>query len=193
MQTQTGTTDWSAPWRPILAAVGEDLQIDTPSYGPDAVELSGIRRFVEPIGLNCVIHNSAEGARQSGFADIIAPVSSLVSFTIPPLWDPVGLNTAPWDRDDSSATSGLGIRLVPDDAQFFATAFDADYLRTVVVGDQLIRKGRILLSCQLKDTRVGRGVFAVLQSIIADSESEIIARIRITMFIFHPHVVGVAP
>ncbi len=182
---------WHGDWAPLIALVGQDVSAGVDLVGPDVVEAGAIRRFLEPLEFDCPLHRDAAAARACGYDDIVAPVSSLTSWTIPPIWrpgPPVFTEAGADAQPRSDASVGLRLPFIPDDAQFFATDYEADYLTPVVVGDRLSRVGRRVLSCEPKETKVGRGVFMVLESDIRNQRAQIVATFRITMFVYRPHV-----
>jgi acyl-CoA thioesterase FadM len=78
-------------------------------------------------------------------------------------------------------------KLMPPSPGFFATDIEIDYLQPVVVGDHVCMRGRKLLSCIPKETRVGRGAFITWESEILNQRAELVARIRVGMYQYVPH------
>jgi acyl dehydratase len=183
--------DWRSQWRPMIDAVGTDFGDGVDLEGPDAVEGGALRRFVEPLEFGCPLHHDRELACQLGYRDVAAPVSAIVTFTIPPVWhpgDPPAF-TSP-GRDAQPASQATGPRwtgLEPATRGFFAADMAADFLTPVVVGDRLSRRGNRLLSCTPKETSVGRGAFLMWQSEVRNQCGELVARLRNTAYIYEPH------
>jgi hypothetical protein len=72
---------------------------------------------------------------------------------------------------------------------FFATDIELDFLRPVVVGERLGTRGRTLLSCVPKETRVGRGAFCAFESEIVSDQGDVVARMRTGTYAYDPHPV----
>lgn len=177
----------------MVDAVGTEFGDGTAREGPDAVELASVRRFTEVLELGCPLHYDHAVALGHGYRAVVAPVSSIVTFTIPPLWRPgePAVFTSP-GRDAQPARTGLGPRLTglePGTSGFFAAELGADYLTPVVVGDRLSRTGHLLLSCVPKQTSIGRGAFVTWQSQIRNQRGEAVARVRSTTYSYVPHPV----
>jgi len=183
-------SSWEAAWQPLVDAVGRDFGTGV-IPGPDDVERSALRRYVEPLELDCPLHHDAAVARAHGYPDVVAPVSSLVCFTIQPLWRPGGPPTFTDSEPDAQPqTTSLGPRLTglePPTTGYFGTDFAADYLVPVVPGDRLSRAGQRLVSCTPKETRVGRGAFATWESEVRNQRGETVARLRTSGYSYVTH------
>jgi acyl dehydratase len=172
-------------------AVGTDFGDAQGREGPDVVEAGAVRRFAEPLEFGCPLHYDRELARRLGFRDVVAPVSSIMTFTIPPVWRPGGppAFTSP-ERDAQPASQATGPRLTglePRFSGYFAADMAADFLAPVVVGDRLSRRGNVLLSCTPKETSVGLGAFLAWQSEVRNQRGELVARLRNTGYLYEPH------
>lgn len=182
--------DWKAAWLPLMARLGEELGSGEISWGADAVEAGAIRRYLEPLEFDCALHYDAEVARAHGHGDITAPYTGTAPFTAPPLWrhgqtlfDSAERNAQPMAR---------GLRPpVPAEAPpftgYFATDMEMDFLRPVVVGERLGRRGQRLVACEPKETKVGRGAFLTFESDTVSSEGDVVARMRFGLFCYNPH------
>ena len=175
----------------MMDAVGTEFGDSVLREGPDTVELGAVRRFCEPLELGCPLHHDRAVALSHGYRDVVAPVSSIVTFTIPPLWQagepPVF--TSP-ERDAQPARTGLGPRLTglePETTGYFAAETGADSLAPVTVGDRLARVGNLLVSCVPKETSIGRGAFVTWQYEIRNQRGEAAARMRNTTYSYVPH------
>jgi acyl dehydratase len=175
----------------MMDAVGTEFGAEVPREGPDAIEPGAVRRFTEPLEFGCPLHYDRAVARRHGYPDVVAPVSSIVTFTIPPLWragePPVF--TSP-ERDAQPARTGLGPRLTglePKTTGYFAAETGADYLTPAVAGDRLARVGNLLVACVPKETSVGRGAFVTWQYEIRNQRAEVVARLRSTSYSYVPH------
>jgi acyl dehydratase len=182
---------WQRAWQPLVDAVGTEFGDGVLRAGPDPVEPGAVRRFTEPLEFGCPLHHDRAVAARHGYRDIVAPVASIVTFTMPALWRPgePPVFTSP-GRDAQPARSTLGPRLTglePETSGYFATEMGADYLAPVVAGDRLSRRGSLLLSCTPKETSVGRGAFVSWQYEICNQRGEVVARMRSTAYSYIPH------
>jgi acyl dehydratase len=82
--------------------------------------------------------------------------------------------------------TGRRTALEPPTTGYFATDFAMDWLRPATVGERLCRRGAALLSCEPKETAVGRGAFITWGSEIANQEGEVLARMRLGTFRYVP-------
>jgi|GEM_PF-773622 len=183
--------DWVRAWDPMVALVGSDLSDGRIRWGADVVEPGAVRRYLEPVELGSPIHYDAGAAREHGFDDVVAPATSLLSFALPAMWRP-GEDTlfASDDRDAqpartpiNNAEPGPG----PATTGFFATDIEIDFLRPVVVGERLGTRGRRLLSCVPRRTRVGRGAFSTFESDLVSDRGDVVARLRTSSYAYDPH------
>lgn len=175
----------------MVEAVGTDFGDGLDHEGPDAVEAGALRKFAEPLEFGCPLHHDQELAARLGYRGVVAPVSSIVTFTIPPVWragDGPAFTSA--GRDAQPASQATGPRLTglePRTSGFFAADLEADFVTPVVVGDRLSRRGNLLVSCVPKQTSVGRGAFLVWQSEVRNQDGELVARLRSTTYSYVPH------
>jgi hypothetical protein len=187
--TDTVTDAWTAKWATMAERVGTDLSDGDTVWGADPIERSAIRRYLEPLELDCALHYDLAEARRLGFPDVVAPYTSVISFTIPPMWEP-GQQVFTSDARDAqpaiSPINGDAFRLDASVTGFFATDMEIDFTRPPVAGDRLGRRGSVLLACAPKWTSVGRGAFLTVESEIVNQHGETIARIRNTVFAYEP-------
>lgn len=183
--------DWKEAWQPLMQAVGQDFSEGETQWGVDCVEKGGIRRFLEPLEFDCPLHYDDAIARSHGYSGIIAPFSSYLSLTIPEIWR---IGTTVFTSAERHAQpemnnpiTGIGTMLAPPTSGYFATDLDIEYLRPVMVGDRLCRAGRKLLSCEPKETKVGRGAFTCWETEIRNQREETVAALRVTVFSYNPH------
>jgi MaoC dehydratase-like protein len=186
--------DWKQAWQPLIDAVGTDFGGDAEVWGADEVEKGIIRRFLEPLEFDCPLHYDEGTAQNYGYRNILAPYSSVLSLAIPPLWSPgkqiwtsAERNAQPAYSPVASSSNEAMQKLVPRTPGFFATDIEIDYLQPVVVGDRVRMRGRKLISCEPKETRVGRGAFIVWESEILNQRGEPVARMRTGMYQYFPH------
>ncbi|WP_246516462.1 FAS1-like dehydratase domain-containing protein [Salicibibacter cibarius] len=121
---------------------------------------------------------------------MIAPYSSLLTWTIAAHWYPGEKIFTSSDRNAQPARNPVGgvqTDLEPQTTGFFATDIEFDYLQPVKVGDWLCNNGNVLLSCAPKETKVGRGAFLVWESTICNQHGEEVAKMRIGTYKYNPH------
>ena len=184
------SSDWRAAWQPLIDMVGKDLSEGEVIWGADAVEAGAIRRYLEPLEFDCPLHYDREVARAHGYADIIAPYTGSSPFTAAPLWVP---GTGVFDKAERNAQpmiKGLRPPLPPEAPPFtgyFATDMEMDYLRPVLVGERLGRRGRKLVDCRVKETKVGRGAFCTFETETITDKGEVVARMRFSLYCYNNH------
>lgn len=181
--------DWKAAWQPLIDRVGQDIGPPGIVWGADAVEAGTVRRFIEPLEFDCPLHYDRAIARAHGHADIIAPCTSLTTFTIPPIWVPGKTVFDSPGRDAQPVSISQRNQLPPEAppyTSYFGTDVEIDFLRPVVVGERLGRRGQLLLRCQPKETKVGRGAFVTWETEIVTTDGEVVARQRMGMFYYSP-------
>ncbi len=181
--------DWKAAWDPVVAQVGQDLSSGKIRYGADPIERSAVRRYLEHLEFDCALHHDPDVAREHGHADMTAPYTAVNTFTLDPLWRPgttifdsEGRNDQPFAPPKLRHPPGT-----PKMTGHFATDIELEWFRPLVVGDHLGRRGHKLLSCEPKETRVGRGAFLKFESEIVDQHGEVVARSRLGIYLYEPH------
>ncbi len=203
MTASDAPTGWHADWYPLVAMIGQDLftQPDhrgwgTPYgdiiWGPDRIDRSALRRYLEPLEFECPLHDDPECARAEGFSGLVLPATALLSFTFQPIWSPggppvfagAGRNDPPEASDNGSAARFPVVP--PIYSGYFGTDFELDVIRPAVVGDRIGRHGSRLLSVQPKQTPVGRGAFLIWEQEIVDGDRLAIARVRVQMYVYEP-------
>jgi len=184
--------DWKQAWQPLIDAVGTDFGGTAEIWGADEVERSTIRRFLEPLEFDCPLHYDKATALSYGYSDIVAPYSSMLSYTLPAMWQPGQHIWTSAERDAQPAHSHVAMsdnavqKLMPPSPGFFATDIEIDYLQPVVVGDRLRMMGRKLLSCVPKETSVGRGAFVTWQSEVLNQHGAVVALYRMGLYLMRP-------
>jgi acyl dehydratase len=188
--------DWVRGWDEMVALVGTDLSSGRIRWGADVVDPATIRRYLEPLELGSPIHYDQAAAREHGFEGLVAPATSLLTYSLPAMWRP-GDDTlfTSDDRDAQPARTPInndGRGPGPRTAGYFATDLEIDFLRPVVVGERLGSRGRRLVSCTPKETRVGRGAFCTFESDIVSDRGDVVARLRTGTYAYDPHPAGEA-
>jgi hypothetical protein len=181
---------WQDDWRPLIDAVGTQFGDDTISWGADAVELGTIRRYVEPLEISSPLHYDADVARAHGHPDVIAPYTQIMSYAVAPMWRP-GEPTL-YDSDDPDAQPARSpinnedMPLGPKTTGFFATDISMDFVRPVVLGERVGRRGRRLVSCTPKQTSMGQGAFITWESELVTDNGEVVAYVRTGTYAYNP-------
>jgi hypothetical protein len=182
--------DWRADWQPMIDRVGEDFSDGRIRYGADRVEQGAVRRFMEPLEWDCPLHHDAETAQRFGQAGVTAPYTSLLTFTMPPMWspgrDPIFVESDPDAQPARSPINNPRRGPAPPTTGFFATDMEIDFVRPVLVGERLGRRGNRLVACVPKETAVGRGAFSTWESEVVDEQGEVVARIRNQTYAYDP-------
>ncbi|MET0369978.1 MAG: MaoC family dehydratase N-terminal domain-containing protein [Sphingobium sp.] len=182
--------DWKEAWAPVIALIGQDISKGEARPGIDRVEAGAIRRYLEPLEFDCPLHYDADVARAQGHGDIVAPYTAISTFAMPAFWAPGQTLFASDERDAQPAKSTVKPPFPPGTPPvtgYFATDMGVEYLRPVIVGERLSRRGNRLLACEPKETKVGRGAFIKTESTIYDEAGEAVARYFVNVFLYNPH------
>lgn len=182
--------DWKVAWQPMIDAIGTDFSDGEVRLGADIVEKGLVRRFLEPLEFDNELHYDESVAKQNGYDDVIAPYSSLLTWTLPPYWNPGEKLFVQDGRDaqpENSPVTATFIDIAPETTGYFWTNVEVDYIKPIVVGDRLTRVGEVLTSCIPKETSVGRGAFLIWESRVVN-EQEDVAVVRIETFNYNPHL-----
>ncbi|MFN2538727.1 MAG: MaoC family dehydratase N-terminal domain-containing protein [Mycobacteriales bacterium] len=182
-------SDWRRSWQPVVARVGAGRSGGSVKYGADSVERGAIRRYLEPLELDCPLHYDPDAARYHGYADVVAPYTSLLTWSAPPMWKPGTCIFTSAERDAQPANSPIGISnqdLPPEATGYFATDMSLSFARPPVVGDRVGRRSPRLVDVALKETRVGRGAFLTSETDVVDAAGELLATTRSTLFVYEP-------
>jgi hypothetical protein len=189
MTTTATDTRWQEEWRPVIDAVGRDFGDGAVTWGADPVERGAIRRYLEPLEFDCALHTEPAVARAAGFHDVTMPYTGVIGWTLPAMWQPGERLFDSDDRDAQpvrSAINNQDMPLGPKTTGFFGTDIDVDFLRPVVAGERIGRRGKRLLSCTPKETAVGRGAFMTWESEVVTETGEVVGRIRIGTYAYVP-------
>ncbi len=183
--------DWQQEWEPLVQAVGTQFGSAEVVLGADAVEAGTVRRFAEPLELGSALHHDREAARRHGYADVIAPYSAMLSYSIPAMWNPG--DPPLFDSDDPDAQPARSpinnedMPLGPKTTGFFATDMSMQFLRPITIGERVGRRGRRLVACTPKETSMGRGAFITWESEVVTDAGEVVAYIRTGTYAYNPH------
>ena len=186
--TQQRTQKKEYTWDDLVAAIGQDFSGGEVTEAIETVDPSSIRKYCEPLEIDCPLYYDDEVARKHGFKGVIAPWSSFGAVSGNGFWKPADGEI--WDSADPDHTiMGVGARPRPGSRQpiplpmpetngAFATDIEIEYLRPVYLGDRLSRRGRKLVSVMLRETRVGYGAFVVTESETMNQRGELVSRSR---------------
>jgi hypothetical protein len=131
-------------------------------------------------------------ARAHGFENVTAPYTATLMLAIPPVWSP-GKPTIFDDdsRDAQPARSNerqQGLPIGPRTKGFFATDIEMDFVRPVIAGERVGRRGRRLLECTPKETSVGRGAFLTWESELVSDRGDVVAVFRTGLYAYEPSI-----
>lgn len=181
---------WKQDWQPLVDAVGTEFGDGTVAFGADAVEVGTIRRYLEPLEIDCPLHYDVEVARAHGYPDIIAPYTATMVYSVaamwqpgdPPLYDSAERNAQPARSPINNEDMPLG----PKTTGFFATDISMEFVRPLVVGERVGRRGRKLVACSPKQTSMGRGAFLTWESELVTADGETVAYVRTGTYAYNP-------
>jgi acyl dehydratase len=183
--------NWKAAWQPLIARVGEDFGSADNYHGADAIDPSAVRRYLEVLEFDCPLHTDAAVARQHGHAAPTVPSTSLITWTLPPMWSagqpPIFTRDARDAEPERSPLKGIRPPGMPPTSAYMATDYEVDYLQPVHIGDRLARRGNRLVRCEPKATQVGCGAFTTWEYEIIDQHAQVVARCRFGMYHYNPH------
>jgi hypothetical protein len=192
MSPQSESSEWQRAWDGVIAAIGSDWE-STSRVGADRVEPGAVRRCLEVLEFDCALHSDREVARTHGHPDITVPYTATLAWTLPPMWQPGEILFDNDERDAqprNSAVKPVYPAVVPPFSGYFATDLEMDFIRPAHAGERLMRRGEKLLSCEPKETKLGRGAFLGFESEIIGDDDAVIARTRWTMYLYNPHSPG---
>jgi len=188
---------WQRDWDDMVALIGQDLADGSIRWGADRIEPGTLRRYLEPLEIASPIHYDREAAINAGYEDIVAPATSLLSYTLPPMWRPgepsLFASAKVHAQPERTPILNQNADPAPPTSGFFATDMEMDFLRPVLVGERLGTRGRLLLACTPKETKVGRGAFMTTQSQIVSDRGDIVARMRVSTYSYNPHSTAKIP
>ena len=177
------TDDWTEDWQPTVDVVGQDFSGGVKTTAADAIERATIRRYCEPLEFDCPLHYDEAVAKEQGYAGILAPHSGVSSTWIDAgLWRPGQGTRYPVAHPHVDLPRARG-PVMPEPPMAattasFATDIEIEYHEPAVVGDRLTVKGRELISCLPRETRVGRGAFMVWGRRVVNQRGDLVALLR---------------
>ena len=175
--------DWAEAWRATVDCVGQDFSAGMQSTAVDQIELGGVRKFCEPVELDCPLHYDLEVAKQHGYRGVVAPVSGISATWLDGgLWRPGMGSRYPQAHPHADIPRTRGGEMpgppMPETTAGFATDIEIEYFEPPVVGDRLTVRGRKLISCVPRETRVGRGAFMVWEREVINQDGQRVALLR---------------
>jgi hypothetical protein len=181
---------WKEDWRQIMASIGQDFGDGSARVGADLIEAGAVRRMLEPLEFDCPLHYDRQAARAAGYADIVCPYTFMLTFTMAPLWRPGDVLFDSHARDAQPRVSlgrmterlGLPARY----SGYFATDVEIEFYQVAMVGERLGRRGFKLLSCEPKETSVGRGAFTMWETEFFNQRDEVAAHMRSGVYVYEP-------
>lgn len=179
---------WKKDWNQVISQIGDDISTGEITWGADIIEQSSIRRFLEPAEFVCGLHTNKEIAKKCGYPDVIAPYSSIISFTFPAVWVPGESQFI--DESYNAQPVNPSVKPIipqgaPEAKDFFVTDWNVEFYRPALVGERLGRKGQRLLDCIPKETKVGRGAFLSYEVEIVNQDLELIAKFSWSIFLYN--------
>ncbi|MET0734544.1 MAG: MaoC family dehydratase N-terminal domain-containing protein [Microbacterium sp.] len=183
--------EWMSAWDALIAQVG--TQIDSGvRWGPDPVEAGAVRRYLDPIELDCELHTDRDAARAHGYPDIIAPYTAVWSLLFEPL-RPGGAPLYGSDDRDAPALSGPGVGddhfdAAPPTERTVGASISMEFARPLVVGERVGAGPRTVVACVPKETRLGRGAFVTFERDVVVGTGEAVCTIRSEIFLYDPVV-----
>lgn len=125
-----------------------------------------------------------------GYGGVVAPYTSLMTFTMRAMWapgdSPIFVDDHPDAQPARSPINNPRPGPAPRTTGFFATDMEIDFLRPVLVGERLGRRGQRLVACAPKETSVGREAFCTWESEIVDEHGDVVARVRNQTYSYNP-------
>ena len=175
--------EWQDAWQGTIDAVGGDFSGGVQSTAIDQIELGAVRKLLEPLELDCPLHYDAETAQQHGYRNVLAPVAGISSTWLDSgLWQPGMGSRYPQAHPHVDIPRTRGEEMpeppLPETTAAFATDIEIEYFEPAVVGDRLTVRGRKLLSCLPRETRVGRGAFMVWEREVVNQDGDLVALLR---------------
>jgi len=167
-------------WEEAQSWVGRELGR---SVGADDVTLGDIRRRLEVLAWDCPLHYDETVARQHGYRTVVAPATMLMTWAMPPYWEP---GDARPELDDPALIPSYPFCRIPAPGEFiFATGSETEYLEPVYPGDRITATS-VLREMTRKRLSVGDGAFFLIETTYAKQTGEVVGIERLTVFRYSP-------
>lgn len=175
--------DWQDAWQGTVDAVGQDFSGGVQTTALDQIELGAVRKFCEPLELDCPLHYDLDVSKQHGYRGVLAPVSGISQTWLDSgLWRPGMGSRYPQAHPHVDIPRARGEAMpeppTPATTAAFATDIEIEYFEPPIVGDRLTVRGRKLISCVPRETRVGRGAFMVWEREVVNQDGQRVALLR---------------
>jgi acyl dehydratase len=167
-------------WEEAQSWVGRELGC---CRGADEVTRADIRRRLEVLAWDCPLHYDEAAARAQGYRTVVAPATMLMTWAMPPYWEPGDPRPA---LDDPALVPSYPFTQIPAPGEFiFATDSETEYLEPVYPGDRITATS-VLRDLTRKRTSVGDGAFFVIETTYAKQTGEVVGVERLTVFRYSP-------
>ncbi|HZU77273.1 MAG TPA: MaoC family dehydratase N-terminal domain-containing protein [Dehalococcoidia bacterium] len=176
--------DWAQAWQPAIDAIGQDFSSGESVTAVEVIERGAIRRYLEPLELDCPLHYDEAVAKGAGYRGIVAPCSGIsMTWTDTGQWRPGWPTNYPnadpnWNSPPTAQGGGGRAMPAPPTQSGIATDIEIEYFEPPIVGDLLTRRGRKLLAVKPRETKVGRGAFMVWETEVVNQRGELVAQLR---------------
>ncbi len=184
-------------WKDLEDAIGQDFSDGQVHWGAENLAWNDIRRFLEPLEMDCPLYYSDEVARKHGYKGVPLPLSMYQTLDRPIIWKPG--DPTRWPVLERNIRAGTD----PEEAERpmpapptkagFATDREIEYLQPVYLGDRLGVRGSKLLSVAVRETSVGHGAFVLTETEILNQRHEVVALFRSGGYRYNPHPKGYVP
>jgi len=167
-------------WEEAQSWVGRELGR---YVGADDVTLGDIRRRLEVLAWDCPLHYDEAVARRHGYRPVVAPATMLMTWAMPPYWEPGDPRP---ELDDPALVPSYPFCRIPAPGEFiFATGSETEYLEPVYPGDRIIATS-VLREMTRKRLSVGDGAFFLIETTYAKQTGEVVGIERLTVFRYSP-------
>jgi len=167
-------------WEEAQSWVGRELGR---SVGADDVTLGDIRRRLEVLAWDCPLHYDEAVAREHGYRTVVAPATMLMTWAMPPYWEPGDPRP---QLDDPALVPSYPFCQIPAPGEFiFATDSETEYLEPVYPGDRITATS-VLRDMTRKRLSIGDGAFFLVETTYAKQSGEIVGIERLTVFRYSP-------
>lgn len=151
--------------------------------GADDVTRGDIRRRLEVLAWDCPLHYDEAVARKYGYRTVVAPATMLMTWAMPPYWEPGDPRP---QLDDPALVPSYPFCQIPAPGRFiFATDSETEYLEPVYPGDRITATS-VLRDITRKRLSVGDGAFFLIETTYAKQTGEVVGVERLTVFRYSP-------
>ena len=122
-------------------------------------------------------------AREHGYRTVVAPATMLMTWAMPPYWEPGDPRP---QLDDPALVPSYPFCQIPAPGEFiFATDSETEYLEPVYPGDRITATS-VLRDMTRKRLSIGDGAFFLVETTYAKQSGEIVGIERLTVFRYSP-------